>query len=436
MRRFWQMAGSHVVAGYLLCLAAHPVEAADFPCVETPEVLARRPPQLLAETSLLLQASRLTAESTTQTGTLAFAVPISVGVTSRVQEIPRSAVEMTITGEDVRARVTVPATIASGTAGAKLRDDLATPISCTATTVVDANAANTAALGLAGGRSGALRRLIQEYKSDQQLFASAYGSSAAQTISRYLETAKLLLQRCYRPAEQSTFVKTNHLQTRIGGMLQGDTAFCTALLLGNGDYVLTARHCFTYGADNTSLPHEQLADMWFRPMSSMDRYQICAIAEASAFDATKFREATDDQVVVRIAPRLQPVDKLALVFRDTLESLEEMGTLPDAPTALQSISIFPHASLVDPTYPSGLVEPLEKGCFVVKKQKGCFLHFCGVVSGGSGSALFVRDAKNLTLAGTHIGFNLQSQSDCPGAAGSQSNVATYPNPTLFSAVQQ
>jgi len=338
--------------------------------------------------------------------------------------------EQTISGDDLRIGVLqrLPGDVPAQSTADRLKREIQATSTCSAAIVDAASSASVKAKQLSGGEVN-LSNFVSEYRANPMAFKASRGQGLFDALQDYVDKTKTLLANCYRPAEASEFFVKNHLDESLGSLIVHSVPFCTGLTVGPGTYVLTARHCFmTHDEPATVLPKELLADMWFQPIKSKDRYQLCAVADADAFTEAKTANLSADQVLVRLAKTTGSTARIRTLPAASLQQLSDAGHDSKAPTLLMSFSMFPLASQLDSRFTTGFVEATSGGCAVIAKGNGCFLHQCGVVEGGSGSPLFARDTPTLTLAGSHIGFR-QSGADCKDMA--KGNIATYSNTELL-----
>jgi len=285
------------------------------------------------------------------------------------------------------------------------------------------NAYQKQRIALKGTGIGLPQELARLYLNNRNEFNRQHSEKTVQELTaKYIDSFKQLIDNCYTAAEQSSFVKDHSLMSRLGRITWADNDACTGMLVGKGTYVLTARHCFKEINSHS--------DLWFRPATSQDRYQVCAIGQANALSEDKLKDVAQDQVIVRIAPGLKDPAAISVLLKSSLRSMvEEKNGDTTAPTLLTQISYMPLANTVSPNrFPSGYVQGKSGVCAAKEKNKGCFSHFCSMESGGSGSALFVANQKDLTLAGTHIGDS-DKTNNCEESF--VLNVATYINKALL-----
>lgn len=313
----------------------------------------------------------------------------------------------------------------------------------TSTIVTAANALPAGSNGkqIASGLSGDVlceMEVTQDYQAHESDYPypdllAQFGSAAEVLRQRpdlveVVNTAKALVDNCYRTMSLSdldnagTFSGQHHLSARLGVLLQGKAPVCTALLVGNGARILTARHCFTEKTDT------QLADLWFEPANGSGRQQVCSIEEPNAL-SDDFTTIASDQVVARIAQGLTAPEPISLLPPAKLRDLTAATKATPDITLLVTYSFVPAAKLLYPAS-TGFVQGKANVCAANTRQAGCFTDLCRSVQGGSGSPIFdgtsTGDAK-LTLVGTHVAAG--STSDCRQVIG-DSNVAAYPRPSL------
>lgn len=242
--------------------------------------------------------------------------------------------------------------------------------------------------------------LARAYYLDKAKFIKDHDSSDVAKFLAYLKATRTLLDKCFVAAENTAFELKHKALGQIGRLTYGINAECTATVIGDGRYLITARHCFKPLVNAPSLAK----DMWFKPAGSENRYAVCAIAEKDALLPEKIASIDFDQVLVRIAstgvtPR--PI-KLAALSQIMTTADEKIGSKA-APTLLVNMSYFPLAPLVYPEkFSSGYVSATAV-CAATAKAASCFSHICGAVAGGSGSPIFEANAKDITLVGTHVG---------------------------------
>lgn len=374
-------------------------------------------------------------EVTPPSGRLALALPV-VGLSTDRQVIASRLLraEMTLPGDQLRLQIQKRLAQLGVAVPSELDELMAALSACTTTLVREAATAEDAAIALAGGPAGLTHQLLR-FSGDPAKFEMEF-PVLAETIKAYLKKSSALLTQCYRPAEESAFLRNSKLSARVGAIYEGETPTCTALLVGDGEHILTARHCFAQESSNTGvvrLPLGRRMNIWFRPMGSPNRYQICALAEPNALNAKNFEKHADDQVVARITRGLPAQLGIRVSNPNDLRAIEDLNTSQSL-TRLTIISAFPNARTIDSRYMSGLVEPLHGSCFLFERKAGCFLHLCSAVAGGSGSTIFLEAASSPTIVGTHIGFNTEPSTDCPDSKSSRMNVGTYLNPVWKAAI--
>lgn len=275
--------------------------------------------------------------------------------------------------------------------------------------------------------------LIRLYLADNKKFSTlSEGVENADGIAlSYKESLKEILDKCYLPAENSNFVKKSYLLDKIGQIVLGDFTLCTGLEIGENQTALTARHCFFRG--RIPLDEKELLNIWYKPARNNDRYQVCGIIEPLALNNSSLESVANDQVLIRIAKgggvKVDVMDEKSLVST----SDEKYG---EDETRLTQVSYIPLATEIDPfRYRSGFFTDISASCAAISKDKGCFSHFCRAVSGGSGSPLFLSNATNLILVGTHVGSFSGSQdtTDCKKMYGK--NIAAYPRLSLINQIK-
>lgn len=258
------------------------------------------------------------------------------------------------------------------------------------------------------GPDGCNTSLVDTYEAIEAIPGAVYGLKAKTPSVQDLAVAKMI-GRCYRllmPEEFSrseSFVGRHHLGSRLGSIQLDDKGFCTALLVGDGKHILTARHCF-FATTTRALPASTLRHLYFTPAVGTKSYQLCAISEPNALTPALVEDVASDQVVVRIAPGLKAPEQPSLPPSDSLHAIEPRAK--DAPdiTLLVIYSYMPAAKAIFPDSTGFVVGRTDK-CAAVRSMSGCFVDFCRVVHGGSGAPVFdVTDPSSpLTLIGTHTG---------------------------------
>lgn len=271
----------------------------------------------------------------------------------------------------------------------------------------------------------------KRYLDNQEMYKIVSGDKF-EKVRRYVAALKKLLDSCYAPAEESAFVAEKSLLSRLGVIMLGERAICTGLLMGDGTYVLTARHCLLEASTNKALARNSLSDLWFRVSDGTDRHQVCAAVGKDILDNTIYTTKTD-QVLLRISSGLPKQEKIQTVGKIALRAVGDDISNEDAPTLLVQISFLPLAKSIGPDkYKSGMVESTSQYCAVIATDTGCFVNTCSGLKGGSGAALFV--AKNgpvIKLAGTFIGRGATNASDCTNERATYYNTAAYVNETLI-----
>jgi hypothetical protein len=306
---------------------------------------------------------------------------------------------------------------------------------CSVTLQNSVNAAEAKLRGVLRGHS--IDAFVGEYLSNTVKFLGEHGAYTGTVMKEYIAATKSMLSSCYTPVEDSEFgARNKSIFNQLGSLTSGIDSHCTGLLVGSGQYILTARHCFFKDSSAQLLDKSVTSDMWFRPISSKDRFQACAISNAGREILTKSTYARSDQILVRIAKGATKPSQLHYVSQADLKSIADYSPgATDAPTLLVQISEFPLAKLLEPTkFSSGFVLTSVGICAATTKDDGCFVHMCRAIGGGSGSALFVANANELKLVGTHIGGASSNYSDCKKGALTNLNVGTYPNQDLMNAV--
>lgn len=281
--------------------------------------------------------------------------------------------------------------------------------------------------------------LVDTYEAIEAIPDAVYGLSpkahdnqAKKSSERDLAVAKMI-GRCYRllmPEEFSrseSFVGRHHLGSRLGSIQLDDKGICTALLVGDGKHILTARHCFF--ATTRALPASTLRHLYFTPAVGTKSYQLCAISEPNALTPALVEDVASDQVVVRIAPGLKAPEQPSLPPSDSLHAIEPRAK--DAPdiTLLVIYSYMPAAKAIFPDSTGFVVGRTDK-CAAVRSMSGCFVDFCRAVHGGSGAPVFdVTDPSSpLTLIGTHTGSGAGSK-NCVTPQENY-NISAYIRPDL------
>jgi hypothetical protein len=266
--------------------------------------------------------------------------------------------------------------------------------------------------------------LARAFYENKEKFIKDHEARDVATFTAYLAATRTLLERCFSPAEQGDFEARHHALKQIGRLTYGNSAECTATIIGDGQYVITARHCFRPLIRSPNLA----VDIWFKPSSSEHRYAVCAIADTDALLPNKISSAESDQVLVRVAPtgiKPQPV-KIA-VLDDIMTTADGKMGKNAAPTLLASVSYFPLAPVVYPDkFRSGYVSATSV-CAATAKGPSCFSHICSAVAGGSGSPIFEAAASGITLVGTHVGGSADVGQSCQQARGVQTNTAAAIN---------
>ena len=272
--------------------------------------------------------------------------------------------------------------------------------------------------------------LAKDFLENPDLFQKINGEEKSKKVETYIGAFRRLLDACYSPAEESDFVKRNSILSRVGVLMVGDRIICTGLLMGDGRYVLSARHCLI-NSSNSPLPASSLSNMWFRTADGGDRFQVCAVVGSNVLDRNMAYTTRSDQALLRISPGLPSQSKLAVFGKGKVKTLSSNPLEKDAPTLLLQFSYLPLAKNLDKTrFSSGIVETSSKYCAVVVTDTGCFVNTCSGLKGGSGAALFVSQPGPLTLAGTFIGRGATQASDCTSERASSYNTASYVNEAL------
>ncbi len=296
-----------------------------------------------------------------------------------------------------------------------------------------------------GGQDACNVQSVTAYEEAEGTFSfgalyAEYGSAteAERNVDGFHEAIKAteaVLVGCYRIlgaadfANPETFAGHHHLGARLGSLAVGKNPMCTALLVGNGSRILTARHCFTDVGD------ANLADMWFQTAIGTDRFQVCAISEAHAL-ANGAGNVADDQVIARIQQGLPPPARTEMLDKGKLRVLSDASFEAPDITLLANFSFMPAAKLLHPES-SGFVTTKAPVCAAISHQTGCFTDLCRAVHGGSGSAIFDAthpDEPALTLVGTHVA----GAATVPGCTLTtpDANTSAYVREALRSAIQE
>lgn len=280
-------------------------------------------------------------------------------------------------------------------------------------------------------------QLARDYNVDAAKFMQEHGVDITTALAGYTATTRELLDACFKPAENTTFIKNTNVLKQMGRITYAMDSECTATLIGDHRYIITARHCFSKAAqDPASAKH-----MWFIPYLSSDRFQVCSVAEKNALATEKFESISYDQVLVRVAPTGVPLASVKTISNQEIKTTadEKKGDRA-APLLLASVSYFPLAPIVSPEkFASGYVVPQTEICAAIAKDKSCFAHICSAVGGGSGSPIFVESGAKIVLAGTHVGGSTDTVGACQ-QSGAQINAAASMHisdaPKFFSSAAQ
>jgi V8-like Glu-specific endopeptidase len=280
-------------------------------------------------------------------------------------------------------------------------------------------------------------QLARDYNLDAEQFMIKHGVDVTTALAGYTAATRDLLDACFKPAESTAFIKNTNVLKQMGRITYAMDSECTATLIGDPRYIITARHCFSTAAkDPASAKH-----MWFIPYLSSDRFQVCSIAEKNALATEKFESINYDQVLVRVAPTGLPLAPIRAISNQEIKTTadEKKGDRA-APLLLASVSYFPLAPIVSPDkFSSGYVVPQTEICAAIAKDKSCFAHICSAIGGGSGSPIFVESGAKIVLAGTHVGGSTDTVGACQ-QSGAQINAAASIHisdaPNFFSSAAQ
>lgn len=270
---------------------------------------------------------------------------------------------------------------------------------------------------------------LTDIPPDERLYRllTGHGSAARETQAsraalKQLEGAwRSMLEKCFSaPSDRPLF---SHLAGRIGAFaVPGRAPFCTGTILENGK-ILTARHCFFDYRDGR-LVTQNVQGLVFALADGSSTLEIPATGALSSagppFDATR------DWIVID-APQLQNAPA-RLPRAGALLAFPEAAFAGEQPTALELFSVLPLAGVLDRVrFPKSIVGFSLPGCYATFKQDACLTHMCGVMPGGSGASLFLREAPQPTWAGLHLGPETPEDGSCSGNAELSANMALRGN---------